>query len=82
VLPQAYSFQVSGTNRTLNQRIVFTGNLLPGLDQLRRRELDAKTGDSAPTGVSTEWLLNSSLSGKAVVNGGQPIDIHAAPVSR
>ncbi len=59
------SFRVTGTNITLNQKVVFTGNIAALTNSI--------AGRSLPT------LLNSRISGKAQVNGRQQIEINAVP---
>jgi len=87
--PQTYFFRVTGTNRSLNQAVVFTGNLmaatnlasfLPSTNALRIASGvgEARTGSSQPNLMP---LLNSRISGKVVVGKGQAIEINALPTN-
>ncbi len=75
-----YSFHVVGTNKTLNQKVEFTGTFWPQTDLAW--VTNSVAGLSMPIEGSTNapapWLMNSRISGKAVING-QELDINAAP---
>lgn len=70
---QAYSFQLSGTNRSLNQPVMITGTLAP-----------TNLAEMRPPG--TTWsstrplpLTKARVSGRAVVGNTQTIEINAVP---
>lgn len=71
-----FSFRVAGTNRSLNQQVVFVGKLLDATNR-------SPSLPSAPTGtaVSREPVLNLNLriSGHAVIDGKKEVEINAAP---
>jgi hypothetical protein len=77
---QIYSFRVAGTNRTLNQELVFSGTLGAITNggvfwQMAVESGRAKTG-STTTGPATR------ISGKAIVSGTNEIEINAASSGR
>lgn len=69
---QQYFFKVSGTNRSLNQKVLFTGNLIeatPASNQLQVMRQQ----------VPRQMLLNNArITGRAQV-GGQEIRVEAVP---
>lgn len=70
-----YFFQLTGTNRSLNQKVVFTGTLIPtnAVEVMKlRSSLAAQPGTLPP-------LPQSRVSGRAVVGGAQAIEINALP---
>jgi len=80
-----YFFRVSGTNKSLNQKVVFSGNLAPVVDSSAS---DRRTNVIAqPVGRLTSsrgqpgqaWLLNSRVTGRALINDRQQIEINAVP---
>jgi hypothetical protein len=75
-------FRVSGTNRTLNQMIVFAGELSIPTNQ-SRRPVNAGIPPSEPAGqVQPFHLLPSSLlRGSVILRGGKGIPIQAEPVT-
>ena len=85
---QAYSFRVTGTNRSLHQRVVFTGNLLAatnltvGLPITNRWNVGGNLGafQSAPAQPGSVPLLNSRISGQVVIGKGEAFEINALPV--
>ena len=86
---QSYSFRVAGTNRSLNQKVVFTGDLLTATNLAS--SLSVATNLS-PGGVVERYqtvparqgplpLLHSRISGKVVIGGGAAVEINALPAS-
>lgn len=87
--PQGYSFRVAGTNRSLNQKVVFTGNLLTATNLV---SLVPAATNLSPGGVLERYqsvpaqpglvpLLNSRISGKVVIGSGKAVEINALPAS-
>ena len=84
---QTYQFRVTGTNRSLNRNVVFTGNLLPATRVASPPS--ATTNLSAGTGLGgfqtrsaqelPLLLPNSRISGKVVVGNGKAVEIIAEP---
>ncbi len=83
---QNFSFHVTGTNRTLNQQVVFTGNLLA----LTNAPLAAPAAATAGVLQSNQLfraqqtqrsLQNSSISGKAQLGDGRQIEVNAVPIA-
>ena len=87
--PRTCFFRVTGTNRSLNQAVVFTGNLVATTNlasfQPFTNALSIGSGvGGARTGSSQPNLLplrNSRISGKVVVGKGQAIEINALPTN-
>ncbi len=85
---QNYSFRVSGTNRSLSQSVVFAGNLLAitnaNAAQLKWNASAGTAGRSqartATGGASQSLLLNSRISGTALIDNSRKLEINAAPV--
>ena len=86
---QGYSFRVAGTNRSLNQKVVFTGNLLTAtnLVSLVPAATNLSPGDvvernqAVPVQPGLVPLLNSRISGKVVIGSGKAVEINALPAS-
>jgi hypothetical protein len=84
---QAYFFRVSGTNRTLNTRVVFTGNLLTAtnlaLSLPAQPDSNLQKGTQlfqfAPSGSAAVPLPKARISGKAVIGSNAAIEINAVP---
>lgn len=80
-------FRVSGTNRSLRQPVVFTGNFAPvtAIGRSQKLYFDngvAGSGSVAPNLGPLNWqLLNSQLQGKVLVGGSNQMDIKALPVN-
>jgi hypothetical protein len=85
-----YSFHVTGTNRSLKQKVVFTGNLIARTNlillppvatnlALGGRLVDARSDLGQPAVLP---LFNSRISGKVVIGSGQALDINALPSAR
>jgi hypothetical protein len=87
---QNYSFRVAGTNRSLNQNVIFTGNLLAITNQapfMQQSNFTVANGDVmqvVPAGQlpSQLPLFNSRISGKAVIDDHREIEINAVPATR
>jgi hypothetical protein len=81
---QNYFFTVAGTNRNLNQNIVFSGNLIPLTNALP----PSKTGSIggalgirrvAPIMSEPSLLSNSRILGKALIGNQKEIEVNATP---
>lgn len=82
-----YFYRVAGTNRTLNQQVVFTWNLTPLTNPLTQSKTKAR-GDvvnqsnlGAPQQIQMR-LQNSAIRGRAQINATKEIEINAVPVTR
>jgi hypothetical protein len=83
----SYSFRVAGTNRSLNQQVVFTGDLLTATNlaplPLAVTNLNTRFAleryQSAPAKQGQLPLLNSRISGKLVIGTGKAVEINALP---
>ena len=81
-----YFFQVVGTNSTLNQRVVFSGNVIVDTNTLRAIQTNVRGGSAGAFqfqqgGVTAPELQNSRISGKAVIGDVRTVEINATPVS-
>ena len=78
---QTYFFRVAGTNRNLNQNVVFSGNLIPTANVPQAQSSAASGGGGGggygPGIPSTSLLLNSRIAGKAVIGGQKEIEVNA-----
>lgn len=87
---QNYFFRVAGTNRSLNQRVVFTGNFLPGtntmaqsLDVLRNQAaLNERRQQQNALRVPPVQLQNFRVAGEAIVGERQQLMINAVPAGK
>jgi hypothetical protein len=87
--PRAYYFSVAGTNRSLNKKVVFTGNLLAAtnvtlsLPVATNLSIGGGLGRSqrAPAQQGFLPMLNSRISGKVVIGSGEAVEINALPTS-
>ncbi len=87
--PQTYSFRVTGTNRSLNKKVVFIGNLLTATNMYLTRPAQTNLGDATgfsrfqpgPAQPSLPPLLNSRISGKVVIGSGKAVEINALPTN-
>ena len=88
--PHTYSFHVTGTNRSLKQKVVFTGNFIAPASLILPpsaatnlavggRLVDARSDSVQPAILP---LLNSRISGKAIIGSGQALDVNAWPSAR
>ena len=87
--PQTYFFRVTGTNRSLQKKVVFTGNLLAAtnlaLFQPATNDFKLGGGQGGARGVAAQPdllpLLHSRISGKVVIGSGQAVEINALPAA-
>ena len=90
LLPQTYFFRVTGTNRSLHQKVVFTGSLLPAAGANKAglagtnlgvvNNLEGLPSSSAqPPSVP---LVNTRISGKVVVGNAKAVEINAEPMKK
>jgi hypothetical protein len=87
--PPTYFFRVTGTNRSLQKKVVFTGNLLPAtnlaLFQPATNDFKSGGGLGGFRGIAPQPdplpLLHSRISGKVVIGSGQAVEINALPAS-
>jgi hypothetical protein len=82
---QNYFFRVAGTNRNLNQNVVFSGNLIP-LTNTPFPPSNAgaiggalRTGRRAPVAPEPSIFSNSRISGRAVIGTDKEIEVNATP---
>lgn len=80
-----YFYQVTGTNRTLNQNIVFSWNFLPTNETAAAAQLDYQTvikdaDFSRQTSPFPVLLQNSHLNGRVQYGEGREIEINAVPM--
>ena len=74
---QNYYFRVAGTNRNLNQNVIFSGNLIP---LTNAPILTGAVGTRRALELPVESLLsNSRISGKAVIGDQKEIEVNAIP---
>ncbi|HEX4645255.1 MAG TPA: hypothetical protein VH598_06565 [Verrucomicrobiae bacterium] len=78
-----YFFRVSGTNRSINQSVVFSGRFLAGTNGNQRLPVGAttgfKAGTNAPPVTSAGYMSNLQIEGSAVVGGTNQFQIIATP---
>lgn len=83
---QNYFFRVAGTNRTLNQQVVFTWNFV-ALSNAPVRAPTAGVGGAQNQNTSAvpqqfpALRNNSGISGRAQINAGREFEINAVPVT-
>jgi len=80
-------FHVAGTNRTLNQRVVFQGNFLANMDQTNGvflgAKLEASQAAAAPQqneSLQRQQLSNALIQGQATIGDRNRVQINASPV--
>ena len=80
---QNFSFRVAGTNRTLNQQVVFTGNFLEATNEMAAQMKASRLQNTGPAQAQQAFpmLLNSTINGRAQVGGGKEIEINAVPTA-
>ena len=85
---QNYSFRVTGTNRTLQQPVVFSGSILlltnavaTGQTALIQAPVARSQNQFAPTQNQLPSLLNSSISGRVQLGTNRELQINAVPVN-
>ena len=81
-----YQFRVAGTNRTLNQQVVFTWNCVPITNALAFSNnsfaaSEIKKFDAAKMPQQFPGLQNSYINGRAQIASEKEIEINARPVS-
>lgn len=82
VANQAYFFRVSGTNRSLNQLLVFNGNFIVPTNELTLNEkLGASVAAVKPANNSAPVSF-FHIQGQAQLGKNAPVDINAAPAER
>ena len=87
LLAQSYSFRVAGTNRSLNRKVVFTGNFLAATNLALSLPVHTGTGAVGSLGGSQNTLprsallplMESRISGKVVVGNGKAVEVNAIP---
>ncbi len=83
---QNYSFRVSGTNRSLNQRVVLIGNYAVAAPAAPALQLSASNAlaygrpPASANGGASVQSINSRIQGRAVIGGTNHIEIDALPV--
>jgi hypothetical protein len=75
---QSYRFRVAGTNRTVNQLVVFEGNLVAVTNAIAQ---SAEGSKSAAMGGENR-VPTSSIQGRARIGVSNEIEINALPVPR
>jgi hypothetical protein len=84
---QNFVCRVSGTNRTLNQPVVFTWNFVALTNELAAAQFKLAPGgahvlpNNVPAQALPLLLNNSAINGRAQLGGAQEIEINAVPVS-
>jgi hypothetical protein len=79
-----YGYRVEGTNRTLNQKVVFTWNFVAtnslASDKLNFNPAAQKLEAANPTASFPELLQKSRITGRAQYGAGREIEVNAVPV--
>jgi len=83
---QDYFFRVAGTNRTLNQQVVFTWNFVELTNAPAQSKTKGVGGLLNPAGSSIPQqfpalLQNSAINGRAQINAAKEFEINAVPVT-
>lgn len=83
--PTLYFYQVTGTNRTLNQNVVFSWNFLPTNEtaaaaQLNYKEVMKEADFSKQTSPFPVLLQNSYINGRVQYGEGREMEVNAVPV--
>lgn len=83
---QNYSFEVTGTNRALNQNVIFSGNFVPltNASPFSNSYAFGGSGGGAPPptpALPASVLLNSRISGKAVIGNKSEVTVDATPAA-
>lgn len=83
---QDYFYRVAGTNRTLQQQVVFTWNYVELTNILAGSDLKASSAalnkDYSKLPSQLPALQNSFINGRAQLGAGKEIEINAVPVSQ
>jgi hypothetical protein len=75
----SYRFRVTGTNRTLNANVVFTGNLNANTNNAAAG--GKETPPAGMAGLTMPRLSALRISGSVVVGGGKEAEVMAVPVT-
>jgi len=80
-----YFYRVEGTNRSLNQNVVFTWNFVPTNEaiaaaQLNYQEVLQKTDATKLPSQFPALLQNSYINGRAQLGAGREVEVNAVPV--
>jgi hypothetical protein len=83
--PQDYYFHVEGTNRSLNQKVVFSGHLLAnaGNADISKNNVNAPAAGQLQLPLQKQTgplLINSRINGTALIGGSNVVEIQALPV--
>jgi hypothetical protein len=83
---QSYFYRVAGTNRTLNQQVVFSWNFVTLTNALAQSKTKGVGGVLNQDGSSGSQQLpallqNSAINGRAQINAAREIEINAVPVT-
>ncbi|MBI3849196.1 MAG: hypothetical protein HY298_02735 [Verrucomicrobia bacterium] len=83
---QDYFFRVEGTNRSLNQRVVFSGHLLANVSNADAYKTNVSTTATGQLQLPLQnqlppLLLNSRINGTALIGGSKTLEIQALPVN-
>lgn len=85
-LAQDYTYRAVGTNRTLNQQVVFTWNFVAQTNVLTQSKGKTVGGALKPDKPGLQefpvLLQNSTINGRAQINAAKEIEINAVPVTR
>ena len=83
IASQNFSFRVTGTNRTLNQAVVFSGNLVASTNAIVvGNTVNTRSFQQVQPQVMQQLpLLKLRITGRASVGGKSDMEINAAPVS-
>ena len=85
-----YGFRVAGTNRTLNEQVVFTGSVFASTSETLFKQITngLTSGSAQSTALPSDPALlptvrspNSRISGRASIGGRSEIEVNASPVS-
>jgi hypothetical protein len=85
---QSFACRVAGTNRTLNQQVIFTWNFVPLTNELAAAQVKVPAGggnvsnQTAPAQQFPLLLNNSAINGRAQLGSDKEIEINAVPVTR
>lgn len=84
-LNQAFHFRVTGTNRTLQQPVVFAGNILMPTNVISLQQTSPAAGVAGGQPTQMQQLLpmpaNSAISGRVQLGKNPEMQINAVPVS-
>jgi len=84
---QNFAYRVAGTNRTLNQQVIFSWNFVPLTNELPAMQIKSPGGggnvlqNSLPAQQLPSLLNNSVINGRAQLGNTKEIEINAVPVS-